>query len=133
MKLQPDSNQAKFTISAQGPGFVEINRVRHEHGICLGADVPPEPWGLAGFLNLTASDFARLAASAPEIIVIGTGNQQQFPETALLQPLMKCRIGFEIMNTAAACRTYNILAAEGRKVLAALLIEPPKAILDSDL
>ncbi len=133
MKLQPDSNQAKFTISAQGPGFVEINRVRHAQGICLGADVAPEPWGLAGFSNLTESDFARLTESAPEIILLGTGNRQQFPKPALLRVLMERGIGFEIMNTAAACRTYNILAAEGRKVLAGLLIESSNAIPEDDL
>ncbi|MHB1667214.1 MAG: Mth938-like domain-containing protein [Thiomonas sp.] len=124
MKLQPDSNQAQFTISAQGPGFVEVNGVRYAHGICLGSGMPPEVWGQDGFTALAESHFARLVESEPEIIIVGTGSRQQFPKPALLRVLMEHGIGFEVMNTAAACRTYNILAAEGRKVVAGLLIGP---------
>ncbi len=137
MKLQPDSSQAQFTISAHGPGFVSVNGVRYEHGICVGSNLPPAIWGSDGFTTLAESHFARLIESRPEIVILGTGDRQQFPKPALLRMLMDQAIGFEVMNTAAACRTYNILAAEGRKVVAGLLIDPPMptpiAAFDDDL
>ncbi|OZB46136.1 MAG: hypothetical protein B7X46_00905 [Thiomonas sp. 15-66-11] len=133
MKLQPDSNQASYSISAQGQGFVEVNHVRHLQGICLGTDAAPEPWGCAGFAALTEADFTRLIALRPEIVIIGTGTQQQFPHPSLLQPLMAQGIGFEVMNTAAACRTYNILASEGRRVVAGLVVSPTNTGTPDDL
>ncbi|MBW4047268.1 MAG: Xcc1710-like domain-containing protein [Proteobacteria bacterium] len=133
MKLQPDSNQALFTISAQGPGFVEINRVRYLQGVCLASDTAPEPWGCDGFAALTAADFERLLALQPEIVIIGTGHRQRFPHPSLLQALISQGVGFESMNTAAACRTYNILATEGRRVVAALVVDPRDATVDADL
>ncbi|MDE1951856.1 MAG: Mth938-like domain-containing protein [Betaproteobacteria bacterium] len=137
MKLQPDSSPAQFTISAQGPGFVTVNGVRYEHGICVGSDMPPEAWGQDGFAALTESHFARLIKNQAEIVIVGTGNRQQLPKPGVLRVLMEHGIGFEIMNTAAACRTYNILAAEGRKVVAGLLIDPlphtPIAVRGDDL
>ena len=133
MKLQPDSNQALFTISAQGPGFVEVNRVRYLQGVCLASDAAPEPWGSDGFSALTAADFERLLALQPEIVIIGTGHRQRFPHPSLLQALILQGVGFESMNTAAACRTYNILAGEGRRVVAALVVDPRDATVNADL
>jgi uncharacterized protein len=83
-----------------------------------GADVAR---GLA-FEDFTVEDFIQLAILAPEIIVLGTGAKQHFPDYDLLQPLINKQIGLEVMATDAACRTYNILMSEGRRVAAALLM-----------
>ncbi len=125
MKFQAEDNEAAYTVSAHGPGFVEINRVRFEAGVCVASDVAPEPWGERGFAALTEQDFARLAERAPEVVIVGTGATQRFAPPALLRALIQRGIGFEVMNTAAACRTYNILVGEGRRALAALVVEPP--------
>lgn len=76
----------------------------------------------ACFNDLDASHFQHLTALAPELILLGTGKVQHFPLPLLLQPIFKAKIGYEIMSTAAACRTFNLLLAEGRSVLAALLL-----------
>ena len=72
--------------------------------------------------TLCEDDFATLAGLGAEILLLGTGNSLRFPSPALLQPLMAARTGLEVMDTRAACRTFNILAAEGRKVAAAILL-----------
>lgn len=127
MKLHPESSNADFVISAHGPGFVEVNRERFETGVAVGAAQPPRPWGVDGFAALAAADFAALLEPRPELVLIGTGTAQRFPSPALLRPLIEAGIGFEIMSTAAACRTYNILVGEGRRALAALIVDPPAA------
>ena len=124
MKFQAEDNQAAYTVSAHGPGFVEINRVRYAGGVCVGSDTPPEPWGEAGFESLTEQDFSRLAEIRPEIVIVGTGNSQRFAHPSLMRALIQHGIGFEVMSTAAACRTYNILVGEGRRAVAALLVDP---------
>ena len=78
---------------------------------------------MSGFDALEESDFSRIAALGCEVLLFGTARLQRFPHPSLLQPLMLARIGVEVMDTAAACRTYNILMAEGRKVAAALLLD----------
>ena len=69
-----------------------------------------------------ADHIGGLLASAPEIVLLGTGTRLQFPPAAVLRPLIDARVGYEIMDTGAACRTYSILMAEGRRVLAALIV-----------
>jgi uncharacterized protein len=82
-----------------------------------------EPWPVASFEALHEGDFERLRALEPEVALLGTGSRQRFPHPRLSRSLNEARIGLEVMTTAAACRTYNILMAEGRKVAAALLLE----------
>jgi uncharacterized protein len=79
-------------------------------------------WRPGSFFELDMEDFSFLADLAPEIIILGTGAKQHFPHPGLTEPLMKSRIGLEVMDTAAACRTYNILMSEGRRVAAALFM-----------
>jgi uncharacterized protein len=123
MKFQAENNQAAFTVSAHGPGFVEVNHVRYQQGIRLGSDTPPAPWAENGFAELTEQDFARLLEFDPEVVIVGTGERQRFAAPALLRALIQRGIGFEVMSTAAACRTYNILVGEGRRALAALIVD----------
>jgi uncharacterized protein len=104
MKLQPDKSNAP-TINAYDRVWIEVNGVRHGQSLSVSSlpDVPPAAWATGQFEALSASDFSPWAQSGAELIVRG--------------------IGVETMDTAAACRTYNILASEGRKVVALLLIE----------
>ena len=80
-----------------------------------------DPWSVTSFEGLAESDFESLRALDPEVVLLGTGARQRFPHPRLSRVLADARIGLEVMNTPAACRTYNILMAEGRKVVAALM------------
>jgi uncharacterized protein len=122
LKLHADAPTALNTVTAYGPGFIEINKVRHVSAVLLTPD-RVEPWAVASFEALVASDLERLRALEPEVALLGTGSRQRFPHPRLSRALNEARIGLEAMTTAAACRTYNILMAEGRKVAAALLLE----------
>ncbi len=122
MKLHADAPTALNTVTAYGPGFIEINKVRHASAVLLTPD-RVEPWSVASFEALDAGDLERLRALDPEVALLGTGSRQRFPHPRLVHALSEARIGLEVMTTAAACRTYNILMAEGRKVAAALLLE----------
>lgn len=123
MKLHADSPTALNTVTAYGAGFVEVNRIRHQRPLLVMPDRPVEPWNVDAFDALRTEDFDRLRALAPELVILGTGAQQRFAHPRLLRPLLDARIGCETMTSAAACRTYNILMGEGRKVLAAILFD----------
>ena len=123
MKLQRDTQPDRNLITAYGAGHVEINRQRHETSLVLLPDRLISPWAASGFAALQVSDFQLIADLAPEILLVGTGIRQRFPAPALLRSLIEARIGYEIMDSAAAARTYNVLMLEGRRVAAALLVE----------
>jgi uncharacterized protein len=97
-----------------------VNGARHEASVIV---LPEriEPWPVAGFAALTEAHFAALAALAPEVVLLGTGDRLRFPPPQLVAPLARAGIGLEVMDLRAACRTFNILAAEERQVAAALL------------
>ncbi len=124
MKLQPDKSNVP-TISAYDRAWIEVNGVRHEQSLSVSSlpDVLPSAWATGLFDNLNASDFSPWASSGAELILFGSGHRMRFAKTHWLQDLIANGIGVETMDTAAACRTYNILASEGRKVVALLLIE----------
>ncbi|WP_417066684.1 Mth938-like domain-containing protein [Niveibacterium terrae] len=123
MKLLLEQNPGLELISAQGPGYVEINGRRYENSLIVLPDRVLDDWRVTDFASLAAANCTRLAELGAAITLIGTGERQRFPSPALLRGLIEAGRGFEIMDTAAACRTYNILASEGRDVCAALLIE----------
>ncbi|MGZ9032439.1 MAG: Mth938-like domain-containing protein [Burkholderiaceae bacterium] len=122
MKLHADAPTALNTVTAYGPGFIEINNVRHATALVL-TPVSVSPWAATSFEALAEADFERLHALDPEVVLLGTGSRQRFPHPRLSRALVEARIGLEVMDTSAACRTYNILMAEGRKVVAALIPE----------
>ena len=124
MKLQPDKPDVQ-TLTAHGPGWVAINNERVEQSVVLGSRGERFVWDCARFEELGPEHFAQLAEIGAETVIFGSGARIRFPQPAWLRPLIDRRIGLETMDTAAACRTYNILASEGRHVLAALLIESP--------
>ena len=123
MKLHLDNPSSRNLVTAYGAGYVAINHRHYETSLVLLPDRIVAPWADGGFEALAESDFETLRALAPEILLLGTGDRQRFPAPALLRPLIEARIGCEVMDLAAACRTFNILMAEGRHVAAALLME----------
>lgn len=123
MKLHLDRPIGLNIVTAIGDGYVEINGMRHDASLLLLPQQLEPGWGGAGFDALSAEDFARIAVLGCEVLLFGTGRRQRFPHPSLLQPLIAARIGTEVMDTPAACRTYNILTAEGRNVAAALLLD----------
>jgi uncharacterized protein len=125
MKLQPDKSDAQ-TLTAHGPGWVSVNNERIENSVVVGSRGERFAWDCSHFDELGAEHFAQLAELGAELIIFGSGVRIRFPQAAWLQPLMTQRTGVETMDTGAACRTYNILAGEGRHVVAALLIERPQ-------
>ena len=121
MKLHADKADL-YAITAYGEGWVTINGQRHSQSLALSSTDGVLPWNCSRFDELTPAHFDALLASHPELIVFGSGTRLRFASPALLKSLIAQRIGVETMDTAAACRTYNILAGEGRRVTAALLI-----------
>jgi uncharacterized protein len=120
VKLHASSPSALNTFSGYGDGYVMINGQRHDSNLI----VTPEqllPWSASGFDALTESDFQGFLDLKLEILLLGTGPKQRFPHPRLTRVLAEKRIGVEAMDIQAACRTYNILMAEERRVAAALL------------
>jgi len=125
MKLQPDQSDVQ-SISGYGPGWVGVDGEKITSSVILSSRGERIDWPAATFDDLDAVHFAKLAEVDAEVVIFGSGSRIRFPQAIWLQPLMARRIGIETMDTAAACRTYNILAYEGRSVAVALLIEQPE-------
>src|SRR6202521_4975027 len=123
MKLHLASSPGQNLITGYGRGFVAINHARHEKSVIVLPDRLIEDWDVSGFAQLGAAHFEFLARLEPEIVLLGTGASLRFPHPRLSRALVDAQVGMEVMDTGAACRTFNILAAEGRQVAAALLIE----------
>jgi uncharacterized protein len=127
MKLHVSPTQQYQTVTAYDEEGVEINAVRFTNSLLVLPESPPVAWPVASFDALSAEDFARIDATRPDVVILGTGARQRFVHPRLTAALSSRRIGVESMDNQAACRTYNILMAEGRKVALALIIEPPAA------
>lgn len=127
MKLQPDRFDVQ-SILGYGPGWVGLGHngvsEKIERSIVIGSRGEKFDWHCTRFDQLSAEHFTLLGKTQPELVIFGSGTRLRFPPPAFLRALMEQRIGLETMDTLAACRTYNILAGEGRRVIAALLIEP---------
>ncbi len=122
LKLQPDRIEGVNVISGLTTTTVSVNGVEHTSSIVIPWVGDVGPWGTAGFDALSAADFDRLVTYGPELVIFGSGPRIRFAPPLLLRNLMARRIGVETMDTRAACRTYNVLAGESRKVVAALLV-----------
>ena len=122
MKLQLEKTDGLNTFTAYGEGYVSVNGIRHNCNLAVLPDRLLPNWTLATFETLGAADLELLASLDAEIILLGTGKQLRFPSPELLRPLVQAQKGLEVMDLPAACRTYNILIGEGRKVAAGLLL-----------
>ena len=127
MKLQADRIEGQNAIARHGPGGVIVNGVEHRSSVLVPWRGTVAAWPVADFAGLKEVHFEMLAELKPELVIFGSGSRIRFAHPALLRALIERRIGVETMDTAAACRTYNVLLAEGRSVLAALLFETPSS------
>lgn len=123
MKFQPDTLPGVNVVSRHEPGRLWVGATPHAASVLVPWQGEVLAWEAGRFDELTAAHFERIAALAPEVVIFGSGARLRFPSPALTRALIERRIGLETMDTAAACRTYNVLASEGRRVLAALLLE----------
>ncbi|MFA5529753.1 MAG: Mth938-like domain-containing protein [Thiohalomonadaceae bacterium] len=132
MKISLENTVGTFVIQAYAPGEIHVQRpFPNEAGeriaVCRRSIIiTPErligDWAPQSFEELNAQHFDALEELAPEVVLVGTGTRLRLPSPPVLAPLVHLRAGFEVMDTGAACRTYNLLAGEGRRVAAALLI-----------
>ncbi len=137
LKLHSDRNPSLNTVTAYGPGFIDINEVRFETAIAFGPTGEVRAWPANAPTDISThlllqdpmafldanDDSPTLDPNRPEVLLVGTGNKQILLSHEILRPLMRAGIGVEWMSTQAAARTYNILMAEGRQVIVALLTE----------
>ena len=119
--------QASNLVTGSGPGWVRIGNDDYRGSLVLTPESVTPGFAPAGFDGLTEADFERLLETSPDIVLLGTGATQRFPQPRFTAPLHRAQVGVEVMDTRAACRTYNILVAEGRKVTAALIVEQETA------
>ena len=123
MKFQPETLAGVNTIARHEAGRIVVGPQAYTHGVVVPWVGAVSPWPLARIDDLRPALVEQLAALAPEVVIFGTGARLRFPPMALLRPLIERRIGFESMDTAAACRTYNVLVTEHRSVVAALIVD----------
>lgn len=122
MKLHSTPTQHYQTVTGYEDDWIEINALRFSHSLIVMPEVAPSPWSAASFDDLQPDDFEPIVAMAPDLLILGTGKRQRFPNASMLANLLSRRIGVECMDNQAACRTYNILMAEGRKVALAVIL-----------
>ena len=122
MKLQPDRIEPQ-SVTAYGSGWIAIQGEKITHSVLITSEGLRLDWNCRSFDDLNTQHFAQLAKLDVELIIFGSGERMRFPKPEWQIDLMQQRIGLEAMDTQAACRTYNILAGEGRKVAAALIVE----------
>jgi len=129
--LRPlEFSQMKFHLSVAagnvvtglGAGWLRIGAVEYRENVVLTPEAVATGWAPLGFEGLAEDDFAQLLARKPEVVLFGAGTAIRFPHPRLTRALTDAGVGVEVMDTPAACRTFNILAAEGRGVVAALLV-----------
>jgi uncharacterized protein len=122
MKFQPDTAEGFNLITRHEAGRVWVGGTPYTHSLLLPWVGAVQDWGVASLAELQAAHFERIVALKPELVIFGSGPILRFVAPALQRSLIAQRIGVETMDTAAACRTYNVLASEKRSVVAALLM-----------
>lgn len=121
VKIHLETAAGQNMIRAYGPGRVTINQENYGSSLVVTPGQIIADWRPRLFSDLTEADFEMLARLNPEVVLLGTGARLQFPAPCLTRALVAANIGLEVMDTGAACRTYNVLTGEGRRVVAALL------------
>lgn len=124
MKVSQDAPEGVYRIISYSDSEIQINDARYRQSLLLMPDHLDAGWSPTSVDTLRQEHLAPIQALEPEVLLLGTGTQQQFPARDLMLTLIQAGIGLEVMDTASACRTYNLLMAEGRRVLAALIITP---------
>lgn len=124
MKLQLEQGAGQNLFTGYGEDYVAINREPYRNSLILLPDLIVPDWAPAAFEDLEAAHLEAILRLEPEVVLLGTGRRLRFPAPALSRAFPEAGIGLEVMDNFAACRTYNILMAEGRRVAAALIIAP---------
>ena len=127
MKLQPDQAPTQ-AIQAAGDGWLMIDGVHITHSVLIGAKGENEAWDCDSPTSVSETHFQQILKHKPELVLFGSGTRQQFIHPKNYKCLIANGIGIETMDTLAACRTYNVLAGEGRHVMAALILSSTKEI-----
>ena len=122
MKLHSDNTQQYQTVTGYDASGVEINAQRFNFSLTVMPEVPPRPWNVTRFEDLTPAHFEEIAKDAPDVVVLGTGERQRFIHPKLVASLSSMHVCVDCMDNQAACRTYNVLMCEGRKFTLALII-----------
>ena len=122
MKFQLDTTGGLNAFTAYGDGYVELGRRRFEASLVVLPERIVDPWDAPTFDALASAHFEFLSTLGVQVVLLGTGARLRFPPVSLQQIVLQTGTGLETMDAMAACRTYNILAAEGRKVAAAILL-----------
>ena len=123
MKLHASTTKQYQTVTGYDDSGVEINAEHFDFSLIVMPETAPRPWPVPNFESLAAEHFEQIEADQPDVVILGTGARQRFVHPRLVASLSARRIGVECMDSQAACRTYNILMGEGRKVTLALIIE----------
>jgi uncharacterized protein len=123
MKLHASTTRQYQTVTGYDDSGVEINAERFAYSLIVMPETPPRVWDVPNFDALTAEHFEQIEADRPDVVILGTGERQRFVHPRLIASLSARHIGVECMDSKAACRTYNVLMGEGRKVTLALIIE----------
>ncbi len=122
MEFKNESQNGRYPINGYKPNEVMINKTPYHQSVIVSAQTLIENWRPRTIQELIARDWEPVIALEPKIVLLGTGSVLKFPSAEILAPLIEGKIGFEIMDTSAACRTYTILMAEDRHVVAALIL-----------
>ncbi len=122
MRFQLETGGQANLIRTYAAGRIVVNQETYTHSLIVLPQRIVADWGPQNFDALAQMHFEALATLSPEVVILGTGRRQRFPRAELLAALVTAGIGCEIMDSGAACRTYNILMGEGRNVAAALLM-----------
>ena len=122
MKISLDTGTASYLIKAYSTGSIQVNETVYTEPLIVMPESLVTDWGAAPVKELSAGHFDALNEYAPEILLLGTGAVQTFPPARLMADLSRRGMGLEVMDTAAACRTFNVLMSEDRRVAAALLM-----------
>jgi uncharacterized protein len=123
MKLHSDNTQQYQTVTGYDAGGVEINAQRFTYSLLVMPETPPRPWNVTRLEELSAAHFEEIAKDKPDVVVLGTGERQRFVHPKLVASLSALHVGVDCMDSQAACRTYNVLMGEGRRVTLALILE----------
>lgn len=122
MKLHLASNGNQNRFTGYGNGYVAVNNQRYERSIVVTPEVIHDAWAVTGVDSMGAAELEFLFSLKPEILLLGTGATHRFPGPTVLREFARAQIGVESMDTPAACRTFNVLIAEGRNVIAAIIV-----------
>ena len=122
MKITEDNNSGGLIITGYGEGFISVNEVTYQQSLIITPGKLVTNWTASEPEDLTLKNLQQLKNWQPEIVIIGTGKKQIFPESEVMFWFLSQGMGFEVMDSAAACRTYSILISENRTVVAALLL-----------